>query len=125
MPAPDAATAVFIKRLLLGTRSGRVKWETESPEGWFYVETPAGNASVRTENEEGGHPYVFEIKDSNGVAVARAETVRGEVYADWEREIGDLFYAARNSALGVDETLETMTRLLALPELPPEEDIPF
>lgn len=125
MPAPDSATGVFIKRLLLGTRSGRVEWEMQSPQGWFSVETSAGTASVRTENEEGGHPYVFEITNADGVTVAHTETLRGEVYADWEREIGELFSAARDSALGVQQTLSSMTDLLNLPELPPDSDIPF
>jgi hypothetical protein len=119
-------TATFIRRLLAGTKSGKVQWKIESPDGWFSVDTPAGMVNVRTENEEGDHPYVFEIVDPNGITIARVETIRGEIYADWEQEVGALFEAARNSALGIQQTIDKMASHLDLPQLPTQDDdIPF
>jgi hypothetical protein len=126
VPPPDETTTTFIRRLLLGTRSGKVKWKTESEAGWFCVDTPAGTASVRTEDNEGDHPYVFEIVDPRGITIARVETVRGDIYADWEQEIRDLYVAARNDALGIQQTIEDIADQLDLPPLPPQDDdIPF
>jgi hypothetical protein len=126
MAAPDPDIQTFIKRLTLGTRQGKVSWRADNDQ-WFELDTGSGTAIVRSDNEAGdAHPYAFFLRNKEGQMLARAETLEGDYYTDWEKDIENLFKAARNQALGVDRTIQGVANELDLPELPPPDDaIPF
>ena len=117
----------FLTRLRLGTLVGKVKWTSSSQQGmWFEVEAAGGKVLVRSEDEDGSHPFYVEIDNEDGVPISTGETTAGEYYSPWEAEIADLYLAARNSALGVDTAIDQLTKSLDLPNVPPtDEDIPF
>jgi hypothetical protein len=117
----------FLARLRLGTVAGKVKWTSGSSGGmWFEVEAAGGKVLVRSEDQDGDHPYYVEIDNEDGIAISTGETTAGEYYSPWETEIGELFVAARNSALGVDETINLLTKSLDLPNIPlGDDDIRF
>jgi hypothetical protein len=124
MAAPDASIVEFVKRLTLGTRQGSVPWVTRDADGlWLEVEIDAGTASIRSESEDGDHPFTFELKNAKGQVLAHTTTLVGEHYVGWEQDLEALFKAAHNSALGVDEALSEFASKLDLPEAP--SDIPF
>jgi hypothetical protein len=118
-------TRELIRRLTAGTRAGSVPWEAENDID-FFVRTAAGLANVWSTNR-GEHPYHFRFLTPNDMMLAEAHTKVGEYYASWEREIADLFQAAREKALGIKDTFEQFVEELRLPPAPPaaDDDVPF
>lgn len=127
MAAPEPEIQEFVKRMTLGTRSGKVNW-TADTDGWFNVNADGLTVTIRTDAEEDqGHPYRFIIKNENGMTLVSVSTLPGEYYGDWENDLEALFKAARSQALGIDAALKGLTDRLGLPPLPrrAEDDIPF
>lgn len=125
MTPPDQEIQQFVKRLTLGTRKGQVKWIAKA-EGWFELESAGTTVVIRSESEDLDHPYTFTVTNDEGMTLVAVATIEGGAYAGWEIELDDLFRAARNQALNIDDTLKGLTDKLGLPDLPkPDDDIPF
>lgn len=129
MAAPDPEIQEFVKRLILGTRKGQAKW-TASTDAWFDLEADGTSVVIRSDSEEENHldhPYTLMVTNAKGMTLVRVSTLVGEIYADWEAELAELFKVARNQALGIQDALQGLTSKLQLPEIPKvaDDDIPF
>jgi hypothetical protein len=121
---PDEATRRLIRRLTAGTKQGKVKW-TASGAARFDLDTDAARIMVRSEEQDGDHPYVVRVESRDGALLGGGETIPGASYVDWEEEIAALYAAARSAALGVDAAYEELAQKLQLPGDPADDDIPF
>lgn len=125
MPTPTAHDRGLIRRLAEATRRGTVPWVLSSP-GRFDVETHSGRVSVWSADADDQHPFVFQVVNPAGTPIMSHETMVGQEYQDWEAEVADLYQAARNKALGVDEVLTGLEADLGLDQIEdPGPDIPF
>jgi hypothetical protein len=77
-------------------------------------------------DQDDNHPFRFEIRNPDDQAVITVETIVGETYTSWEKEVAGLYDAVRNAALGIDSVVRGLEKDLGLADVgDPEEDIPF
>jgi hypothetical protein len=123
MAAPDHDTQSLIRRLIAGTKIGRVPWDALSPTA-FEVATTSAKINLYSEDQDDNHPFVIKVSNSDGLVVGSGKTQPGQPYAPWEQDIANLWHLARNTALGVTSTISSVAAELDLPD-DPDADIPF
>ena len=125
MAAPDPDTQSLIRRLTAATAQGKLAWEAHTSSA-FRIYTDSAQLEIEALDEDGQHPYSFAVKSPQGnFTLGEGVTVEGEGYAKWEQDIGQLYAAARNSALGIKRTYDSLAGSLSLPPDPEDDDIPF
>lgn len=95
----------LITALLDRTRSGSISWE-QGPTYSYIYRSPTGSIIVRSRDNDGVAPFQVTIANDEGVVVRELNS-RG---AD---DIGQLYREARDSASGLDETLDGFLRELS------------
>ncbi|MCC2318796.1 hypothetical protein [Cellulomonas chengniuliangii] len=119
------------RALLRATESGKIKWR---PGDGTVFQYSAGDSSavIRSRDEDGVQPYVFELFDDQGVAVESLMTrwfntpdapwEEGGEPADWNETLEDLYHAARRNALNIDRVIGSLLKSLNADE---GDDPPF
>jgi hypothetical protein len=125
---PQERLVAIADRLLVVTRSGRLRWQPQArpkdaEEGWqprsFSTRLPKGTVVVESEDPEGRYPYVLRVQDTVGQEVARMETGQdaerflGDREAEaWEQAVHELYAEARKSAVNPEVVLDALIEAL-------------
>ncbi|MER6035474.1 hypothetical protein ABT133_16385 [Streptomyces sp. NPDC001835] len=106
----------LVKTLIETTREGRVEWAADESDGpdsdTFMLSLTRGSVFVWSVDNDGAHPFVFQVRGARGQVVERIETTRpfeeGQEWTPLEDDIRKLYDLARRSALNIDEVLTQM-----------------
>lgn len=95
----------------------------DGPPSAFAYTSPSGQVEVVSDDGDGSFPYTL-VLSRKGAPIEELRSEwwgeEGEYAAPWNETLSDLYSIARSAALGIDETIESMTA-----ELRADDDIPF
>jgi hypothetical protein len=97
------------ERLTAQTEAQKLGWSAETPV-WFQLALPSGAVSIRSLPNDGTPPYMLTVYDEDGREIESLQTgmdiavgIRG--VGPWDHSLSELYNAARNSALNIDDVL--------------------
>jgi hypothetical protein len=119
----------LLRGLLARTEEGKLAWRQGSDDTEFVLTLSQGAVAITSVDNDGQAPYRFSILSPEGVRVESYDSayVDQPEPAAWWREVGDLYSAARRSAVGSTEIVNALLDELEQQDAPraPDDDIPF
>jgi hypothetical protein len=108
---------VLCERLAHATRTGSAKWRVDSDDRFVWQQPEHASVSIGSRDKDGEPPYEIALFNANGDKVEEltSQLVGEDEPAVWNDSLAVLYRAARRSALGADELIDTLIAALPTP----------
>ena len=110
---------VLCERLADATRTGSAQWARDGQDVFVWA-GEHGSVSIGSRDKDGEPPYELVVVNADGEKVDEltSQLVEDDRPAEWNEPLGDVYRAARRSALRADDVIEALIE--ALPSKVPE-----